>query len=294
MTAPGQRQPLWLRYLALCKPGLCLLVASAALAGYLWASPRWSGGFVPVWAGVLVLAAGAAALNQYQDRRVDARMDRTKRRPLPSGGITPGRALGFSFLLIASGLAILGLGGCLPVILGALAAGWYNAVYTPLKKVTALAAVPGALSGALAPAIGWTFAGGRPDDPRIAVLALLLFVWQIPHFWLVAIGRADEYRAAGMPTVLDVLSETQARRIVAHWVLATAVGSVIIAGWGSLQLPLTRWGVLAASLWLAGRALGFRSSGVRQEALLFRTMNLHMLAVLGLICLDSLLRHAGL
>ena len=294
MTASWERRPPVLSYLELCKPGLSLLVASAAVAGYLTASPRWSDDLIWTWSGVLILAAGAAALNQYQDRRVDARMERTRGRPLPSGGIPPSRALGFSLLLLAAGLMILSLGGSRPVILGAAAAAWYNGVYTPLKKISPFAAVPGALSGALAPAVGWAFAGGRLDDPRIAALALLLFVWQIPHFWLVAIARAGEYRAAGVPNVLDVVSESQARRIVAHWVLATAVGTVIIAGWGTFQIPLTRWGVLATSLWLAGRALGFRASAVRQESSLFRTMNLHMLAVLALICLDSLLQHTFL
>jgi protoheme IX farnesyltransferase len=293
MTAPRERRPQVLRYLALCKPGLSLLVASAALAGYLTASPRWSGGLIWTWSGVLILAAGAAALNQYQDRRVDARMERTRRRPLPSGGVPPGWALGFSIVLLAAGLMILSLGGSWPVILGAAAAAWYNCVYTPLKRISSLAAVPGALSGALAPAVGWAFAGGRPDDPRIVALALLLFIWQIPHFWLVALSRAGDYRAAGVPNVLDLVSEPQARRIVAHWVLATAVGSLIIAGWGTFQIPLTRWGVLATSLWLAGRALGFRASPVSLESSLFRAMNLHMLAVLALICLDGLLRRAA-
>jgi len=279
-----------LRYLALCKPGLVLLAAAAAAAGYLLASPRLSAGLVVAATGVLVLAAGAAALNEYQERDLDARMDRTRRRPIPSGRIRPGLALGFSAILLAAGLAILSLGGSRPVVLGALAAAWYNGVYTPLKKTSAMAAVPGALSGALAPAVGWTCAGGRLDDPRIAALGLVLFIWQVPHFWLVVLGRAREFREAGLPNLLDVLSETQARRVVSHWVLATAAASLVIAGWSTFGLSLTRWGMVAISLWLAGRALMFRLSPGRMEASLFRTMNLHMLGLLLLISLDGILR----
>jgi len=278
-----------MRYLALCKPGLSLLAASAAAAGYLVASPQGSPGLVWTVTGVLVLAAGTSALNEYQERDLDRRMERTKRRPLPSGWVRPGSALVFSLILLAAGLAILGLGGSRPVVLGALAAVWYNGVYTPLKKRSPLAAIPGALSGALAPAVGWAFAGGRLDDPRIAALGLVLFIWQIPHFWLVVLERVDEYRQAGVPNLLDVLSESQARRVVSHWVLGTAAASLFVAGWGSLGLAATRWGVVALSLWLAGRALRFRMSLGRSEASLFRTMNLHMLALLMLICLDRLL-----
>ncbi len=289
MRDPAAPPSVLLRYLALCKPGLALLAASAGAAGYLLALPRLSAGIVWATAGVLALAAGAAALNEYQERDLDARMERTKHRPIPSGRVRPGLALGFSVLLLTAGLAILSRGGIRPVIVGALAAAWYNGVYTPLKRTSPMAAVPGALSGALAPAVGWTFAGGRLDDPRIAALGLVLFIWQIPHYWLVVLGRVREFREAGVPNLLDILSEAQARRVVSQWVLGTAAASLVIAGWGSFGLPLTRWAVVAISLWLAARALMFRSSLGRMEASLFRTMNLHMLGLLLLISLDRLL-----
>ena len=289
MRDPAAPPSVPLRYAALCKPGLALLAASAGAAGYLLAIPRLSAGIVWATAGVLTLAAGAAALNEYQERDLDARMERTKHRPIPSGWVRPGLALGFSVLLLTAGLAILSRGGIRPVIVGALAAAWYNGVYTPLKRTSPMAAVPGALSGALAPAVGWAFAGGRLDDPRIAALGLVLFIWQIPHYWLVVLGRVREFREAGVPNLLDILSEAQARRVVSQWVLGTAAASLVIAGWGSFGSPLTRWAVVAISLWLAARALMFRLSLGRMEASLFRTMNLHMLGLLLLISLDRLI-----
>lgn len=279
-----------MRYLALCKPGLAGLAAVAAAAGFLLAAPRFSAGVLAAALGVFLLAAGSAALNQYQEREIDGRMERTKGRPIPSGRVRPEPALAFSLILMGAGLAVLSLGGFRPVIAGALAAAWYNGVYTPLKTRSPLAAVPGAVSGALAPIVGAAMAGARPDDPRIIVLALALFIWQIPHFWLVVLDRTHEFREAGLPNLLDVLAEGPARRVVAQWALGTSAASLVIAGWGSFGQPAARWAVLAISLWLAARAIRFRISPLGRERALFRTMNIHMAALLAVICLDGLLR----
>jgi protoheme IX farnesyltransferase len=278
-----------MRGLALCKPGLAALASAAAAAGYLIAAPRASWTVLAAAAGVFFLAAGAGALNEYQERGIDRLMDRTRGRPIPAGLVRPELALAVAAALIGTGLAILSRGGVRPVALGALAVAWYNGIYTPLKRSAAMAAVPGALSGALAPAVGAAFAGARLDNPRVAGLALLLFIWQIPHFWLIVLDRVREFRAAGLPNLLDVLPESRARRVVAHWVLATAASSLAAAGWGSFGSPVARGAVLALSLWLAARALRFRTSPFRLERTLFRAMNIYMAALLLAISLDRLL-----
>ena len=277
-----------MRFLALCKPGLAGLAAAAAAAGYLVVAPHRPAGAIWAGLGVLLLAAGASTLNQYQDREIDRRMDRTRDRPIPSGLVRPELALAFSALLLGAGLIVLSRGGTRPALLGALAAAWYNGVYTPLKRTSPMAVVPGSLSGALAPAVGAAFAGARWDYPPVLLLALLLFIWQIPHFWLIALDRVREFREAGLPNLLDVLPEAQARRVVVHWVLGTAAASLVVAGWGTFLFPATRWAVLALSLWLAGRALRFRASPFRLERSLFRTMNIHMALLLLAIALDGL------
>jgi heme o synthase len=275
--------------LSLAKPGVSLLAAAAAAAGYLVAAPHAPAGALGAAAGVLILAAGASALNQYQEREIDARMERTSRRPLPSGAVRPDLALALAILLITAGLLILDLGGRRPMILGGLAVAWYNGIYTPMKKRSAVAAVPGALAGALAPAVGAAFAGARSGDARIVALALVLFIWQIPHFWLLVLGRSGDFRRAGLPNLLDVFPERQARRVVFIWVLATAAASIVVAGWGAFGSAAARAAVLAVSLWLAAGALRFRLSPARLELRLFRTMNVHMAALLLAICLDRLL-----
>jgi protoheme IX farnesyltransferase len=276
------------RILALCKPALAGLAAAAAAAGFLVMSPRLSWGLLGSALGVLLLAAGAGALNQYQEREIDRRMERTRDRPIPAGLIRPELALALSVSLIGFGLLLLGRAGFRPAALGALAVAWYNGVYTPLKRTSPLAAVPGALSGALAPVVGAVSAGGRLGDPRVAGLALLLFIWQVPHFWLVVLDRVREFREAGLPNLLDVLSEAQARRVVAYWVLATAAASLVMAGGGSFGSPVARGAVLAASLWLAARALWYGASPFRLGRPLFMMMNIHMTVLLLVIGLDRL------
>ena len=276
-------------YLRLCKPALSGLAAAATAAGYLVAAPRFSAGVVWAGLGVFLLAAGAGALNQYQERELDRRMERTKGRPLPSGLLLPEPALAWAILLAAAGLAALSRGGTGPVVLGAVAVVWYNGVYTPLKKTSPMAAVPGALSGAMAPLVGGAFAGARLDDTRVAVLALVLFIWQIPHFWLVVLERVRDFRQAGLPTLLDLLPEARARRVVAQWVLGTAAATMVVSGLGWVGFPATRWALLLISLWLAAVALRFRASPLRLERSLFRTMNVHMAALLLLVCCDRLL-----
>lgn len=274
--------------LALCKPRLSLLAAAAAMTGYLLGPVRGPAGVLAVGLAVLVLASGAASLNQVQDRDADGLMDRTNGRPIPSGAVRPEIALGSAAVLIAAGLALLLGGGLRPALLGGLAVVWYNGLYARLKKSSPWAAVPGAITGALVPAIGWTFAGGRADDTRIAALGLVLFIWQVPHFWLVALERAPEYRRAGLPHILDVLSERQARRLTAVWILATAAATLAVAGWSALSFPATRWAALALSLWLAVRALRFGLPRTGGGPALFRAMNVHMASLLCLISVDRL------
>jgi len=89
----------------------------------------------------------------------------------------------------------------LPALLGLATAGWYLAVYTPLKRRTPLALPLGAVCGAMPPVIGWCLAGGNPADFRVIALAGLLFIWQIPHFWLLQRRHLEDYRRAGIPLV---------------------------------------------------------------------------------------------
>lgn len=186
-----------LALLRLFRLRLALLAALGTLAGYVLFRPAPGAGPLLAGAASLALAAGCSALNQVQERAEDARMARTRTRPLPAGLVSAPLALG-----LALGLAALGLGlaaACAPaaagVGLGVVAL--YNGLYTPLKKRTALALLAGGLAGSAPPLLGWAAAGGPlPALPPLAV-AGVLYVWQVPHFWLLAWRQREDYAAAG-------------------------------------------------------------------------------------------------
>src|SRR6185369_14295540 len=153
-----------------------------------------------LWAlvGTALAAGGTLALNQYMERDLDARMERTRRRPLPDGRLQPREALVLGLVLLVLGLGVLAVGaGVLAALVTAGIAVTYLLVYTPLKPVTSLCSIAGAIPGALPPVAGWAAARGELGaEPWI--LFAIMFLWQIPHS--LAIGRVyrDDYARAGI------------------------------------------------------------------------------------------------
>lgn len=266
-----------------------LLAAVSAATGSLLVSPRLSLRAIACAAGVLVLACGASALNQYQERDDDALLERTRRRPLPSGSVRAGEALAAAVTLIGAGLFILGLTGVLLPALGAAAVAWYNGVYTRLKRSSPFAAVPGALTGAVPPVMGWVSGGGSLGDRGCLALALFFFMWQVPHFWLVVLDNGPDYRRSGLPSLGDVLSEPQIRRIVALWIMGTAVCSLLVVPTVATGIPAAGFLWLAASVWLAGSACRFFWRTSIPVPSLFRRMNYYLASVFFFLCLGRFL-----
>lgn len=183
----------------LVKARLSLLTVATAMAGFaLGVDGPWTYLLLAATlAGTALSAAGAAALNQWWERESDALMKRTRQRPLPAGRIAPSDALLVGLVLSASGV------GCLALLVNPLSACLaaatillYLLVYTPLKRVTTLNTIVGAVPGALPPLIGWTAARGAVNAEGLTLFAVL-FLWQMPHFLAIAwLYRAD-YAQAG-------------------------------------------------------------------------------------------------
>lgn len=152
--------------------------------------------------GVLLLSAGSSALNQVQEADLDARMPRTSQRPIPSGKLSIPQALGVSLLLILLGGAVLMVTDLQVAALGAVAVLLYNGLYTLWWKPNwAFAAIPGAIPGALPVLMGYVSASGRLIDLPGAYLFLILFYWQMPHFWSLALRFREDYSLGGIPTL---------------------------------------------------------------------------------------------
>jgi protoheme IX farnesyltransferase len=175
----------------------------------------WAHGLV-VLAGVMLLSSGASALNQVQERRRDALMARTANRPLPSGRLSYAQGLTFAAVAVAAGAAVLWLGiGRTAGVLGIIAAVFYNGVYTPwLKPTSPFAAVPGAIPGSIPPVIGWSAAGGSLTDAGTIILFGILFLWQMPHFWALALRYRADYASGGFPMVSEVVGVEGTARLI--------------------------------------------------------------------------------
>lgn len=217
-------------FLILIKFRIVVFVSISAILGYILANNSINFDLFFLWLGVLLLAGGSGALNQVQEWQLDSRMPRTMSRPIPQRVISPASGTIISGALIAIGLSVLYLSSekTYPFFFGLLAIIFYNVIYTPLKKITPFAAIPGAVIGAIPPLIGWTFAGGSIEHPQIFLISLFFFVWQIPHFWLLLIVYENEYRNAGFPVLTDIFSSLQIARISFFWIFALVIIALII------------------------------------------------------------------
>jgi heme o synthase len=211
---------------------ISLPVSLSALAGFVLLSGQIGlQGFL-LALGVLLMSCGSATINHIQESETDRQMSRTRNRPIPSGRISVAKAWYVASGFIASGSFILLTG--FPVM--ALAISWitllwYNLVYTPLKKVTAFAVIPGSVTGALPPVIGWAAAGGGLFDLQILLVASFFFIGQIPHFWLLLLMFGDQYQEAGMPTLNKLFSPAQIKHISFLWILATMASALLVVGY---------------------------------------------------------------
>ena len=286
-------------YAELSKFGIVLLVLVSTGAGFMLSAPLgpgfpWARGLL-VLAGVMLLSCGASALNQVQEREQDSRMARTVGRPLPSGRLSRAQGLTFSILGIVLGAVILWLGvDRVAGALGLVAAAFYNGVYTPwLKPTSPFAAVPGAIPGSIPPVIGWVAGGGRLTDTTAMILFGILFLWQMPHFWALALRYRADYAAGGFPMV----SETVGVEGTARLILLYAFG---LTAW-SLAAPTFHVGgplTFVAAACLGGRLIWLATKFARHPddqqgwLSLFLFSNVYLLLLFIVMVGERILRHA--
>jgi heme o synthase len=228
-------------YWALTKPEVNFLIAFATFAGFYLALPAQASRFpwmllIHTLLGTLLVASGTGALNQYIERRFDAQMCRTSRRPLAAGRLDPSRVLWF-------GVAVSAVGSIyLAIAVNLLASGLsivtlltYLFLYTPLKRKTPLCTIVGAVPGAVPPLIGWAAASGTIGS-EAWVLSAVVFLWQFPHFMAIAWMYREDYRRAGY----CVLPEGEARHLVASlqtiMPLLALFPTALLPAWGQARI----------------------------------------------------------
>jgi heme o synthase len=274
----------------LFKTRLTTLVLLTTLVGfYLGSRPpvSWALMFNTLF-GTALLASGAAALNQLLEREHDAKMRRTQDRPLPSGRLTADAVLLIGASCGALGLVYLALTvNMITAVLGGLTIGSYLFVYTPLKRITTLNTVIGAIPGALPPLMGWTAARGEISGEGWSLFAILCF-WQLPHFLAIAWMYRDQYAKAGfvMLPVVDPSGERTGRQALCHTLglLPVSLCPFLFKMVGPVYLV----GALALGLGFLWCAFQFsRQLTLQRARVLFFASIIYLPSLLGLMVLDK-------
>jgi heme o synthase len=245
---PGNKLKDWLE---LTKLKIMIPVSLTGFTGYFAFDPHFSTGLFLTSFGVLLMAISASVLNQIQEVELDGKMTRTCNRPLPSQRIKPQQAiLFFLFSLIAGIVFIYYAGNIKALIIGVITIIWYNGIYTYSKRITAFAVVPGAVTGALPPLIGWVAAGGGLWEKPILFIEFLIFIGQIPHFWLLILKYGEEYKQAGIPSLTDIFSRSQIKRLTFSWVVSSVVAALFLCYFEIIKSPLINGILVAVSIFM--------------------------------------------
>jgi protoheme IX farnesyltransferase len=279
-------------YLSLTKPRILLLLLITELGTMIAAARGWPGTSLTLvaLAGGAFSAGGAAAVNCWFDRDIDAVMARTCTRPIPSGRIAPANALIFGIGLSALGFTILALLTNLLAALLALAGGlFYVFVYTMwLKRSTRQNIVIGGAAGAFPPLVGWAVVTGAITAPALALFAVIFF-WTPPHFWSLALLLRRQYQAVGVPMLPVVATDADTRRsIVGYSVMLLAV-SLVPAIWFGPVYALGATVLGGGFLWMAWR--GLTAEGLRWASRLFHFSLAYLAALFALAAVGALLSH---
>jgi len=272
---------------------LSFAVSLSALFAYIMAKGDVGLDMLLATFSVLLVAMGVSTLNQVQEYKSDAKMERTKNRPIAAGRMTPqtGMIIGISMIILAMVL-IYSLLGFTGVNIFMFAFIWYNAMYTPLKKKSALAVVPGAILGVIPPAIGWLVAGHTLMELEFIALALYFFIWQVPHFWLLVMLFHGDYKDGGYPTAMRLFGQASLQRLTFVWLIFTIQAGIFLV-WVFEPYIITMLLSIGVGIWafISSFELLKESFELKNARSVFWKINAAFLGIIILLSIDEYIKH---
>lgn len=277
--------------LMLTKPVVVALLLVTTFAGMVIGAKQWPSFWLTFWTmlGGFLAAGGSGAINQYIDRNDDQKMQRTQKRPIPAGRLTPGEGLAFgvgmalaSFYLVTASVnftaALLTLAGIV----------YYVLLYSIfLKKTTVQNIVIGGGAGAIPPLVGWSAATGSLNIPSLFLFAIV-FMWTPPHFWALALVRAKDYARAGVPMLPVVRGEQETRRQIFVYTIEL-VGLTLLLPFFGLGQSIYFTGAAILGLWLLGTAWQVWKQGGNKVAWkMYRYSSMYLAFLFIVLMVDAL------
>jgi protoheme IX farnesyltransferase len=243
---------------------------------------------------VLLVAMGVSTLNQVQEYKEDSKMERTKNRPIASGRMSPRTGIIISVtLILISFVLIYSLLGLTGINFFAFAFIWYNLMYTPLKKKSALAVVPGAILGVIPPAIGWLVAGHSLFELEFYTLAAFYFIWQVPHFWLLVMLFHGDYKDGGYPTAMRLFGEGTLQRLTYVWLNLTIFAGVFMVYTFNVYSMITIGLITLLAIWSFVTSLELlkKEFKLTDARAIFWKINAAFLGTIILLSIDEYIKH---
>ena len=284
-------------YLQLIKPGITLSNTLSGVAGFLLAASIIHYEFTVMVTlflattfGIALIIASACVVNNVLDRDIDKRMKRTAKRDVASGIISVRKALFFAGILGIIGFSLLMLyTNTLTFVLGVVAYVWYIVIYGIAKRTTVYSTIVGGVAGALPPVAGYTALTGQFDSGAI-ILFLILFFWQMPHFYAIAMFRQKDYASAKLPVWSVVYGMKSAKRQILIFVIAYAVVSILLTIFGYTGIIYLVGSLTLSVYWVyRGASLYHKLEDDKWARKMFGASLLILLAILLLISIGGFL-----
>lgn len=286
--------------IALTKPRITFMVVFTTAAGF-WLGARYLLGSLSgrailqaptvlacLLTGTWLVVSGANAVNMYLERDTDAKMTRTRTRPLPARRMSPNFALYFGMALASVSVPILSF-GVNPVtsFLAIIAFVSYVALYTPLKRRSSFAVVVGALPGAIPVLLGWSAVRATLDAPGLLLFALM-FMWQMPHFYAIATFRKSEYEAAGLRVLTVTRGDRVTRHHIVRWLAAVLLSSFLLFATALGGTVYKIAAIVLGSLFFGVGLFGLRrDAGDKWAKRLFLVSILYLVGIFGALLAGS-------